>query len=175
MNKNIFKMTPREFDEFMNSENGQKFIEDLVETMERLEKENAEKIKIIKTREYMEWLVDFIQRCPDDGYDSEYFLYHSNLFTDEDKKNEELLDFFFDFLKDMDAITDCSDDYDFFEEYISYFYFNKHLYQYRLVIGQGSIISIKNVTEANKDNLLLGLGLREGILNLDKYFGEEDD
>lgn len=167
MSKKIFEMTSEEFDEFMNSEDGMKFAEDLVEAMDELDKEKMEQIEIIKTKEYMKWLIDFIDRCPNKVYNSEDFLYNGYLFTQEDRENEVLLDFFFDFLEEIDAITDCSDR---FEEYRSYFYLNKRLYEYYLIIGQGSVVIIKDITEKASGEIF-----EKEITNLDKYFGENND
>ena len=112
----------------MNSE------EELEKAMNKLEKRKEKEREITKFKDYVKWLVDFINRCTDKTYSSEYFLYHKSLFTTADIENEKLLDSFFDFLHSQGVVDDCALD-EWYEDYFAYFCFNKRLYQYRLVVG----------------------------------------
>lgn len=143
-------------------------IEDLKKYLEEEAKEQKKGIKEVGNKKYFSWLLeDFLLKCSENTYDSESFLYRDkNKFTKLDEENESKICWIEYFLEMVRKKQRAQKDDDFFpfEGVKYYFRFNGKMFMYCLMIGQGSVTTIR---QAKEDESFTK------NINLDKYFEDK--
>lgn len=145
--------------EYLESEKGNKELNDFVRRMQEIERRKKE---MIETDYYVKWLEAFTETYP--RFTDSTWLYHSDKISEDDNKNVESLDKFF------NAIEEFADKhyipYAQCENGISYYIkYNEKIYEIGLIVGQGAVCYCNTI---GIDNSVISVDFEEFAMPKDK-------